>query len=104
MCLVIFRPDFLYVDPVRALDDELRCPNCGDYAMDLGYAPSVTMRGEGLWYLCDHENILGPYASEEEANKDLWSWFGGKPHAKEGREEEGRQGAQGEGPGQVCPH
>jgi DNA-directed RNA polymerase subunit RPC12/RpoP len=88
-CLAIFRPDFLHLEDHKVSDDDLRCPNCGDYAMELGYEPGVTMRDEGLWYLCDETHMMGPYPNPTEARKDLWAWFGGA-HAK-GSEEGGKR-------------
>lgn len=91
-CMAIFTPDFLYLEQVGH-EEFLFCPNCGKDTDDLGYAPQTTEK-EGLWFLTDGDNVMGPYPDGDAAQKDLWAWFGGRevPHAEEGDQEEGTQG------------
>ena len=60
--------------------DPLHCPVCGEEAEELGYLPAVTEK-DGVYYLVDMDNVQGPYATAELAQKELWAWFGA-PDAK----------------------
>lgn len=53
------------------------CPNCGQdgTVKQLGVSPSVVEK-DGLHYLVDESNVMGPYPSPMVAQSHLWDWFG----------------------------
>jgi len=80
-CKAIFdRPVYRYLD--GGVQEEFDfCPSCGGASATLGPEPAVTEPDAGQFFLTDGENMMGPYPSKEDAQLDLWAWFGGKPDA-----------------------
>jgi len=79
-CKHIYQLEILYAEEIV---DEF-CPNCGQDGtiVQLGEGPSVTEK-DGLFYLVDQNNVMGPYSSPMQAQSDLWAWFGERNAEKE---------------------